>query len=184
MSSRTIERLQRGVGVVRAKVVFRDCTLGVRVSARGRLRIVADGDVRVGDRVTFASGMFGSELVCGQGGEVVIGPSCVFNGGVSIRARRSVRIGKGCIIASLVNIRDHDADRIAPVVIGDDVWIAHGASIEPGVTIGDGSIVSAGSVVFSDVPPRHLAIGNPAKAIPIQSVRHENREHSEDLARR
>jgi maltose O-acetyltransferase len=52
-------------------------------------------------------------------------------------------------------------------VLGDDVWVAHGALIEPGVTIGDGAVVSAGAVVTSDVPPRTLAIGNPARVMPL-----------------
>ncbi|KAJ9659520.1 hypothetical protein H2198_003095 [Neophaeococcomyces mojaviensis] len=51
------------------------------------------------------------------------------------------------------------------VKIGNDVLIGGGAIITPGVTIGDGAMVGAGSVVMEDVPPRHVAVGNPAKVI-------------------
>lgn len=53
----------------------------------------------------------------------------------------------------------------ADVVIGNDVWIATGAVILPGVTIGDGAIVAAGAVVNRDVPPMTIVAGIPAKPV-------------------
>ena len=50
-----------------------------------------------------------------------------------------------------------------PVKIGSNTWIGANCMICPGVTIGDNSIVAAGSVVTRDVPPMVLAAGNPAK---------------------
>lgn len=47
-------------------------------------------------------------------------------------------------------------------VVGNDVWIGYGATIMPGVTIGDGAIVAAMSVVTKDVPPYGIVGGNPA----------------------
>lgn len=52
-----------------------------------------------------------------------------------------------------------------PITIGDDCWIGGGVIILAGVTIGDGSTVGAGSVVTRSVPPRHVVVGNPARAI-------------------
>lgn len=52
-----------------------------------------------------------------------------------------------------------------PVTIGDDVWIGGGVQVCPGVTIGEASIIGAGSVVTHDIPPRVIAAGNPAKVI-------------------
>lgn len=52
-----------------------------------------------------------------------------------------------------------------PVVIEDDCFIGHGAIILMGVTVGRGSIVGAGSVVTSDVPPGSVVAGNPARVI-------------------
>ena len=52
-----------------------------------------------------------------------------------------------------------------PITIGNDVWIGGHSTILPGVTIGDGAVIAAGSVVTKDVPPRSLVAGNPAKVM-------------------
>jgi acyl carrier protein len=57
------------------------------------------------------------------------------------------------------------------VVIGDDVWVAHGALLEPGTVLGNGSVVVAGAVVSGEVPPRMLAFGNPAQYFPLEDER-------------
>jgi putative colanic acid biosynthesis acetyltransferase WcaF len=59
-----------------------------------------------------------------------------------------------------------------PIVIRAGSWIAAAAFIAPGVEIGEGAVVAAGSVVIKDVPPRTLVRGNPAEA-----VREVRREH-------
>jgi maltose O-acetyltransferase len=52
-----------------------------------------------------------------------------------------------------------------PITIGNDVWIGGHSTILPGVTIGDGAVIAAGSVVTKDVSPRSLVAGNPAKVM-------------------
>jgi acetyltransferase-like isoleucine patch superfamily enzyme len=60
------------------------------------------------------------------------------------------------------------------IEIGDDVWIAEGATVLGGVTIGEGAVVAAHAVVTKDVPPRCVAAGNPARVIrEIESPRLE-----------
>ena len=53
----------------------------------------------------------------------------------------------------------------APVIIGKNVWIGGGTIILPGVTIGDNTVIGAGSVVTKDIPADTIAYGNPCKFI-------------------
>lgn len=53
----------------------------------------------------------------------------------------------------------------SPTIIGNDVWIGHGAIILGGVIIGDGCVIAAGSVVTKNIPPNSIVGGNPAKVI-------------------
>jgi acetyltransferase-like isoleucine patch superfamily enzyme len=60
---------------------------------------------------------------------------------------------------------DRASGRPADVTIGSDVWCASGAKIFPGLTIGDGAVVAAWSVVTADVEPFTIVAGNPAREI-------------------
>lgn len=163
-------RMRRYAGVVRAAILFRGCRRGDLVNAQGYVKVVAEGEVRLGDRVQFVKGAIPTALIAHRGAELVIGSGTCLAHSASLEAWRSVRIGKRCNIASLVRVCDRDTDGMAPIAIGDDVWLAHGVTIEPGVTIGAGSVVSAGSVVRHDVPPRSLAAGSPAICGPLDTV--------------
>lgn len=52
-----------------------------------------------------------------------------------------------------------------PVRIERGAFLAHGVRVLPGVTIGENAVVGAGSVVMSDIPPRSVAVGNPARVV-------------------
>ena len=56
-------------------------------------------------------------------------------------------------------------DQFAIVTIGNDVWIGGNVCVMPGVTIGDNTIIGAGSVVTKDIPPGVIAVGNPCKVL-------------------
>lgn len=60
-----------------------------------------------------------------------------------------------------------------PVVIGHDVWIGHGAVLLGGVTVGDGAVVGAASVVSRDVPPYSIVAGNPARVRRLRFSEHD-----------
>ena len=83
----------------------------------------------------------------------------------------NIEIGDGVVISERVQIRDSNNHEImrdgyvtsAPIKIEDHVWIGIGAIILPGVKIGEGAIIGAGSVVNRDVPPYTLVAGCPAK---------------------
>lgn len=84
-----------------------------------------------------------------------------------------VMMGEDCTVIT----RNHQFDRIdipmmhqdfseeEPVIIGNDVWIGDRVTILPGVQIGDGCIVGAGSVVTRSLPAFSIAAGNPARVI-------------------
>jgi maltose O-acetyltransferase len=133
----------------------------------GPLRVCGPRGITLGEHVFFLDGPISTELVCAEGGELFIDRGTGLNYGGSIQATRSVRIGADCLFGAMVRIRDDDGLRCAPVVIGARVWVAHGAIIEPGVTIGDGAVISAGAVVTGPVPPDTMAMGNPARCVPL-----------------
>jgi maltose O-acetyltransferase len=157
-------------GYVWGALVFRRAKRGLRVNVQGPVHVEANGRVVLGDRVVFLRGMLPSHIVCLPGAELSIGSGTGFNYGVAIECTRSIRIGDRCMIASMVSLRDSVGGRCAPIVIEDDAWIAHGATIEPGVTVGARSVVSAGSVVTENVPPDSLAMGNPARSVSLELV--------------
>ena len=116
---------------------------------------------------------------------LVIGKDVQMNDSVHIAAMELVEIGDHTLIASRVFITDHshgeygqqgigsppevipvDRPLVArPVRIGRNVWLGEQVCILPGVTIGEGAVVGANSVVTRDVPPRTIAAGNPARVI-------------------
>lgn len=85
--------------------------------------------------------------------------SATFIGG----SRGSITIGEATLIAfRTLLIARHPTGRIEPIRIGRHCFIGGGATVLPGVTIGDECIVAAGAVVTEDIPPRSIAAGNPA----------------------
>ena len=95
------------------------------------------------------------------------------NQGASIVAEREIRIGEDVRIGDLVGVYDsnhHALERGAPVetaavAIGDNVWLARGAVVLPGVSIGRGSVVAGGAIVTSAVPVGVGVAGNPARVV-------------------
>ena len=115
-----------------------------------------------------------------SGGKIYVNPKGVLNLGsgyinhnVNISVFSEVTIGECCVISENVVIRDSDNHKIigsnsnetAPIKIGNHVWIGMNTVILKGVTIGDGAIIAAGSVVVHDVPANALVAGVPAKVV-------------------
>lgn len=112
----------------------------------------------------------GANISVNDGATLRIGSGYI-NLCASIDVFSEVSIGHGCAIAKGVTIRDSDNHSIdnkpisAPICIEDCVWIGTNSIILKGVTIGKGSVIAAGSVVTTDVPPGVLAGGVPAHVI-------------------
>ncbi len=128
---------------------------------------------KVGKRVVFYPNIWiftGRKLVLGDDVDLATGVLITTDGGVSIGDRTLVGYGTK-ILSSNHNVpklpgRIFDSGHTkAPVMIVKDAWLGANCIILPGVTIGDGAIVAAGSVVTKDVPPNVFVGGIPAKII-------------------
>ena len=114
----------------------------------------------------------GVRLEIGPKATLLIGNGTYLNRNTLIVCEDRVEIGENCRIAWDVNIMDSDLHPIdetpivnKPVRIEDNVWIGCRSIILKGVTIGNGAVVAAGSVVTKNIPPRTVFGGSPAKLI-------------------
>ena len=102
--------------------------------------------------------------------DVVVNIDCKFVDDGDIFVGNNTLIGPGCTFATADHpisprLRKHVLQRNKPIHIGENVWFGSGAIVLPGVTIGDNSIIGAGSVVTKDIPANVIAVGNPARVI-------------------
>jgi len=89
-----------------------------------------------------------------------------------------IEIGKNSLLAN--NVQIHSGNHVykdpnipirlqggegKAVKIGEDVWLASYVIVLPGVSIGDGAVIGAGTIVTKDIPPYSIAVGNPAKIV-------------------
>ncbi|KGN79195.1 hypothetical protein HW49_07060 [Porphyromonadaceae bacterium COT-184 OH4590] len=114
----------------------------------------------------------GAKIYINRGAQLSLGGGYI-NHNVNISCFKKIEIGKGVVIGENVTIRDSDNHNIVgstkaftqPIKIGNHVWIGLNVTILKDVTIGDGAIIAAGSVVTKDVPPHSIVAGVPAKVI-------------------
>jgi acetyltransferase-like isoleucine patch superfamily enzyme len=133
----------------------------------------------------------GCSFAIGEKGKCQVGNFTLLNGAL-VMAEERIEIGSYCLVSWNVGIADSDFHplepaqrlidaralapflkdrpprpplRTAPVIIGDNVWIGMNATILKGVTIGENSVVAAGSVVSKSVPPNTVVAGNPADVV-------------------
>ena len=129
---------------------------------------IGRGTIIAGMPTIVLDGNMYKKLVIGEGCWINIG--CLFDLGAEIRIGSKVSIGHGVLVLT----RSHEVGSsrqraftlfTKPVNIGSGVWLGSRSTILPGVTIGAGAIVAAGSVVHHDVPPNTLVAGVPARAV-------------------
>lgn len=131
--------------------------------------------VFLGDRVMLKEGV----MICPTHAEaaIIIGDWTTVGHSTFIFSKSKISIGDNCLIAPFCYFvdSDHGTDLGSlmnqqpmvtdPIVIGNDVWLGTGVVVTKGVTIGDGAIVAAKSVVTKDVPSNAIFAGAPAKLV-------------------
>ena len=143
-----------------------------------RIELPATSTLAIGDGVTVSRGV---HLVPAAGHRITIGAATTVQDGC--RLYGDVSVGQRCIFApnAFVSSGTHVFDALPhrpiqeqesiapatqrPIRIYGDCWFGINVVITPGVTVGRGCVVGANSVVTGDLPPYHVAAGNPARVI-------------------
>lgn len=159
---------------------------GLNFRSRGFFRypstIRSLGEIKVGKNCRF--GRYSTIELFNSDSKLIVGDGFRSNSYLHIGVVSSVIIGQDVLVASGVYISDHSHGgygelepsdprsrpvqrklSVAPVVIGNNVWLGEKAAILPGVRIGDGVVVGAGAVVTKDIPDYCIVAGVPAKII-------------------
>jgi acetyltransferase-like isoleucine patch superfamily enzyme len=162
---------------------------GVRFSARAVVRNPTGdpGRIRLGRHALVE----GELAVCEYGGSIEIGEYSYVGMGTHVWSGESVKVGRYVLLAHNVNITDTNTHQLSaleraehflrtdvhgqpflkgsiktgPVEIGDHAWLNFSVAVLRGVTIGEGAIIGACSLVTKNIPPYTLAVGNPARPI-------------------
>lgn len=138
---------------------------------------------RIGKNATIRSPFF-----CDYGYNIEIGDHFFSNVNLVILDGAKVKIGNQVFIAPNVGIytaghpldaeqRNSGLEYALPVSIGNNVWVGAHVAILPGVSIGDNSVIGAGSVVNKSIPANVLAVGNPCRV--IREMTEEDKEKYE-----
>jgi acetyltransferase-like isoleucine patch superfamily enzyme len=157
--------------------------IGKDSSLIGRSNIQIGRSVRMGNRCRIET--ISDHLSHKYSPRLIIGDFTAFSDDVHIGCIEEIVIGSNVLLASKIYISDHNHgvyasvgvhsnpdtapnDRplsSAPVTIEDNVWIGEMVTILPGVRVGRGSIIGAGSIVTKSIDPYCIAVGNPAKVV-------------------
>jgi maltose O-acetyltransferase len=111
---------------------------------------------------------YGYNISFGKGSYANVG--CVFLDVMPIRIGNEVLFGPAVQLYAATHPlapeeRATGLELGAPITIEDRVWVGGGTVVCPGVTIGKGSVIGAGSVVTRDIPERVVAVGNPCRVV-------------------
>lgn len=105
----------------------------------------------------------------------IVGENCIIHGPGGIEIGNNVLISDAVLINAGLHVYSDKNKTILSqgittkgIKIGNDVWIGTGAVIKDGVTVGNGCVVEAGSVVINSIPDYSVASGNPAKVIGVR----------------
>jgi acetyltransferase-like isoleucine patch superfamily enzyme len=140
-------------------------TLAASVVCRGLLRIEKFGAGRI---VIGANAYIGDDCLLSSAAGIEIGEHVLLAHGVQIFDNDSHPLDPAARVADYASVHDHGERGViaaAPVRVGARAWIGFGAILLKGITIGENSVVAAGSVVTRDVPANSVVAGNPAAVV-------------------
>lgn len=168
-------------GIARARDLTREYYNSDYRDTEGRRSILRELLGSIGENVSIDTPFY-----CDYGKNIFIGNDVIININCTFVDNKSIRIGDQVLIASNVQIYTSShpisaEERLVPdwkkkgttffrtyalpVEIQDHVWIGGGSIILPGVTIGENSVIGAGSVVNRSIPANCVAVGNPCRVI-------------------
>jgi acetyltransferase-like isoleucine patch superfamily enzyme len=160
-----------------------DLRLGANVFIGDRVMIFErenGGPVELGDRVEILRDTI---IETAYGGSVTLGAQSSIHPRCQLNAyKASIQIGHGTLIAPNCAFYPYDHG-IAPdklireqplqtrgdILVGDEAWLGYGVIVLGGVTIGEGTVIGAGSVVTSDIPEGAIAVGVPARIVKMRN---------------
>lgn len=123
---------------------------------------------------------------CDYGNHIKVGKNFYANYNCTFLDVATITFGDNCLLGPNVAIytaghpvhphsRNSRYEYGIAVTIGNDVWLGGNTVVCPGVTIGDGCVIGAGSVVTKDIPPYSIAAGNPCRV--IRTITDEDRKY-------
>lgn len=163
-------RMGRNAKVIcRAGRLHLGCRWDMSRYKESELKICENGTLEIRGRMKIYTGC--SIDIC-QGATLSLGSGYI-NNGVRIVAFNKITLGSNVAISENVTIRDSDNHGFvgstkpvsSPITIGDNVWIGINATILKGVTVGEGAVIAANSLVNKDVPSHTLVAGVPARIL-------------------
>jgi len=176
------EKISTAYALLCTKLFYKGARLVRRpFYCRGKFRLQFGEGFTTGHHCRFD--LLGAQ--CDESKKLIFGKNCKLGDNVHIVANEQVVIGDNCLMASKIFISDTSHGQYSgvttdsspdippddrplymkPVSIGNNVWIGENVCILLGVTIGNGCIIGANSVVTNDLPDHCIAAGIPAKAI-------------------
>lgn len=173
--------------ICRIKAAWWGIELGKGAKFRGYtiFRTLPNTQIIIGENAEFnsshSSNLIGIYSPCmisaiRRGAKIEIGNNCGFSGTV-IGAALKIKIGNNVRCGANTLITDTDwhygdtrTGKDAAVIIHDNVWLGYNVKILKGVTIGENSLIGAGSIVTKDIPANVVAAGNPCKIIKQLSI--------------
>ena len=126
---------------------------------------------KIGERFAITAPFYcdyGYNIEAGE--NLFINHNCVILDCAKVSFGDNVLIGPNCCFAAAGHPTDAEQraallEYAHPIKVGNNVWFGAGVTVLPGITIGDNSVIGAGSIVTKDIPPNVIAAGNPCRVI-------------------